>query len=100
MGELLEATAHPVQRKNGAALLLLTAERRPITHHPTAFVEEVATPIRRFHLVADGVRQGHFGSISRVVGTLARPITERRAEAVSSDHRRAPFDLIRTPGLP
>src|SRR6266513_2710861 len=69
-------------RHNVPGSLQGVAILRPIQHQPAPFLEQVAAPVRRFDLVADRMREGHFTDLARVGRALRRPITKCRAKAV------------------
>ena len=54
----------------------------PIVHHAFAFLHQIATPVGRFHLVANGMRQRHLRYVTGIICLLGGPIAERAAEAV------------------
>ena len=64
-------------RDDLAGPLRLSTVPRPGIKQLPALLEQIAAPIGRLHLVADGVRQRHFGDLAREVRPLGRPIAER-----------------------
>jgi len=59
-----------------------SAEPRPRVHQLSALLEQVAAPVCRLDLVADGVREGHLGHFVWEARALSRPIPEARPETV------------------
>src|SRR5882762_11880322 len=53
---------------------------RPIRHQPPALLEQVAAPVGRLRLVADGVGERHLADLSGIGGALGRPVPEGRAK--------------------
>src|SRR5262245_20666544 len=68
-------------------LLECGAEGPPSPHQSPAFVEQVATPVGRFHLAADDMRQCHLDNLTRKIGTLGCPIAEARPKSMDRNVR-------------
>jgi hypothetical protein len=58
------------------------AECRPIRHERATLFHPIAPPVRRFHLIADDVREGGLGDLAGVIGLLRCPVAESGSEAV------------------
>ena len=58
---------------------------RPSVHELAPLLEQVATPVSGFGLVADGMRQGLLADLVRERSGFACPIPEGAAEAVNRD---------------
>src|SRR5262249_36961986 len=69
----------------------LNEKLRPGFHQPTPLVEEVTAIIRSNGLVADGMRQRHFGNLARERCVSARlPSRERQSEHGRASDLHAP----------
>src|SRR5258708_497174 len=58
------------------------AELGPFLHQPAPLLKEIATPISRLDLVADGMGQGHFRDLAWVIRAFRRPVPKGRPEAM------------------
>lgn len=54
----------------------------PIFHKLPSLLKQVAPPVCGLDLIADSVGESHLNDLSRVIGFLCRPVSERRSEAV------------------
>src|SRR5579872_5580998 len=55
---------------------------RPFLGKLAAFLEQVAATIRSLNLVADGMRERHFGDLVREIRPLRHPVAEGAAKAM------------------
>ena len=63
----------------------LIAVFRPIGHEQSPLVEQVATPVGSFGLVANRMSERHLADFMGVSGALGRPVPERGTEPVHGD---------------
>jgi hypothetical protein len=62
------------------------AEFRPFLSEQPALLKSVAAPVRCLHLVAERMRQRHFGDIARNIGAVAGPIPEAVRGQIATAH--------------
>ena len=69
-----------------------------LLHQPASLLEKIASPARRFCLVADSVCQGHFSHFAGTVRALGAPVSE--AETIGrTEFRWNPVFIRVTGGL-
>src|SRR5882672_6620270 len=73
------------KRQDLRAPLRGVAVLRPIRHQPPALLEQVAAPVGRLRLVADGVGERHLAVLARIGRAFGRPVPEGRAEPMHGE---------------